>query len=466
MARYLNHFEFVRLSLFLVMLISLNQTNSVTSSNDTTRTRSSSSQSTVKYLPGYSGALPFHLETGYIGINNMTNGGEFEMFYYFVKSESNPKEDPVVFWFPGGPRCSGLISLFFETGPLSIDITKYRGGLPYLELNPDSWTKVANIVFPDAPADTGFSYSKSSSPNLQIGDKESAKNSHEFVIKWLIEHPEFQSNPVYIGGNSYSGKIIPVIVQYLINDVETQRYPFLHLKGYVIGNPITDRPLEISARSMKENCRGKTFGFDLNNVSCSKERQQYEECISKLNVQNILDDYCGAIKYLTGQPIDSRRSLSTTETVIPIRGCMPRNHNLLNAYWANDARVQEALHIKKGTVTNWINCNYNIPYERDIDNTVEYHQRISTKPRYRALIYSGDHDFVAPHIATEAWIRSMNLSIIDDWRPWLVDDQIAGYTITYSSGMTYATGAGHIPPMYHPKETYAMFERWISKNSL
>lgn len=32
-------------------------------------------------------------------------------------------------------------------------------------------------------------------------------------LQWLIDHPTFLSNQVYIGGDSYSGIPIPVIVQ-------------------------------------------------------------------------------------------------------------------------------------------------------------------------------------------------------------------------------------------------------------
>ncbi|KAJ4875017.1 Alpha/Beta hydrolase fold protein [Raphanus sativus] len=38
----------------------------------------------------------------------------------------------------------------------------------------------------------------------------------------------------------------------------------------------------------------------------------------------------------------------------------------------------------------------------------------------------GDHDFAVPYLGTQAWIRSLNYSIIDELRPWMIKDQIAG----------------------------------------
>ncbi|XP_026444507.1 serine carboxypeptidase-like 18 [Papaver somniferum] len=376
--------------------------------------------------------------------NNDDGNTDIQLFYYFVESERKPEEDPLA----------------------------------------------ANIVFPDTPVYTGFSYSKSS-PNLYVGDKESSKSIYEFVVKWLIGHPKFKSNPLYIGGDSYAAKKGSsqgsfIQLSLFISDIETRKYPFLRLEGYLLGNPVADRQLETNAgvpyaygmgllsyelfESMKENCKGSYMNFDLDNANCLKDRQKYQECIRNISVAHITEDrYCGDIGPKHEEPIDNRRSLSavaevvaSSESVLPIPRYRDYNQNLLSGYWANDNHVQEALHVKKETIKKWVRCSFDVPYKEDILSSVEYHQNISTKLGYRALIYSGDHDFMVPHVSTEAWIRSLNLSITEDWRPWFLDDQFSGYTRTYSSGLTYATGAGHTTPEYRPKESYAMFERWIS----
>ncbi|RWR82482.1 serine carboxypeptidase-like protein 17 [Cinnamomum micranthum f. kanehirae] len=164
----------------------------------------------VRYLPGFNGPLPFHMETGYVGVGE---SDEDQLFYYFVKSETNHREDPLIMWLTGGPGCSAWSGLLYEIGPLIIEYKEYNGSIPGLLLNPHSWTKIASIIFVDSPVRTGFSYSKG---NKKSGDFKASKELYQFLRKWLDDHPEFLSNPLYIAGDSYSGL------------------------GYLLGNPSTD----------------------------------------------------------------------------------------------------------------------------------------------------------------------------------------------------------------------------------
>ncbi|CAN6480448.1 unnamed protein product [Victoria cruziana] len=73
-----------------------------------------------------------------------------------------------------------------------------------------------------------------------------------------------------------------------------------------------------------------------------------------------------------------------------------------------------------------------------------------------------------PYIGTQGWISSLNFTIVENWHPWLVENQVAGYTRKYAPSVTYATvkGAGHTAPEYRPKECYHMYNMWLMGQSM
>ncbi|VDK27408.1 unnamed protein product [Anisakis simplex] len=74
----------------------------------------------------------------------------------FVESQNDPKNDPLVLWFNGGPGCSSLGGLIEELGPFYPN----PDGKTLFE-NRFSWNKFANVIFLESPRDVGFSYRSS-----------------------------------------------------------------------------------------------------------------------------------------------------------------------------------------------------------------------------------------------------------------------------------------------------------------
>lgn len=54
----------------------------------------------------------------YISIEGNAESGK-NLFYYFVSSERNPRNDPVVLWLNGGPGCSSFDGFVYEHGMLN-----------------------------------------------------------------------------------------------------------------------------------------------------------------------------------------------------------------------------------------------------------------------------------------------------------------------------------------------------------
>uniref|UniRef100_M1AA19 1-O-acylglucose:anthocyanin-O-acyltransferase n=1 Tax=Solanum tuberosum TaxID=4113 RepID=M1AA19_SOLTU len=94
------------------------------------------------------------------------------------------------------------------------------------------------MIFVDLPVGTGFSYATTQKANYS-DDLQSADHSYEFLHKWLIEHQEYLNNPFYVAGDSYSGITVPIVTQVISNGNDMGIKPWINLKGYILGNPVT-----------------------------------------------------------------------------------------------------------------------------------------------------------------------------------------------------------------------------------
>ncbi|XP_019165304.1 PREDICTED: serine carboxypeptidase-like 13 [Ipomoea nil] len=449
------------------------------------------SHTVVDTLPGFPGKLPFKLQTGYIGVGQFQ---EVQLFYYFIESEKSPESDPLLLWLSGGPGCSSLAGLLYEIGPFTINYANSTGDIPALEMNQYAWTKVANIIFLDQPAGTGFSYAKTPEAYMS-NDTISAQLAYDFLIQWLLDHPNFLSNPLYIAGDSYMGIIVPQIVRKIYDGLESGIEPRLNIKGYVEGNPVTHKYADPNGvieyayrmgllsdnlyKSTKVSCNGDYIGEHPQNAACQFDLQRVLKCTGKINEAQILEPKCSNENLLSLDVCSVGENQNPTSLLIPQHWC--RDDNYLYSYtWANNKIVQEALHVHEDTVTEWVRCNKSMKYdfgmERaeayvfNVKSTVDYHRSFINES-CRVLIYSGDHDMIIPHVSTEEWIESLKVLVEDEWRPWFVEDQVAGYTMKYSQEdyeLTYATvkGAGHTAPEYKPQQCQSMIQRWLSNNRL
>jgi serine carboxypeptidase-like clade 1 len=460
----------------------------------------------VTDLPGFDVPLPSSHYSGYI---TMDEASERSLFYYLVQSERDPAADPVVLWLNGGPGCSSFDGFVYENGPFSFQPGSTPGGLPKLHPNPYTWSKVSNMLYLDSPAGTGMSYSLNKS-EYKTGDLKTAADAHKFLLKWFELYPEFQSNLFYLSGESYAGIYIPTIADEVIKGMEKGAQPRINFRGYLIGNPVTDKDYDFNSfvpfahgmglistdmyEDIKATCHGTFWGAvdDL----CQENINRVSWELKDLNVYNILapcyhhPKIQEAVFRHSSLP-ESFRRLGETERSFPVRKTMagrswPMRATLRNGpvpmwtgiggrslnctsdelatIWLDDEDVRAAIHAKsKSLIGSWELNTARLDYTHDTGIMQSYHKKF-TILGYRVLIYSGDHDLCIPFTGTEAWVKSIGYQVVDRWRPWYFGEQVAGYTQGYDHNLTFLTikGAGHAVPEYKPKEALTFYSRWLA----
>ncbi|XP_024318828.1 serine carboxypeptidase-like 19 [Brachypodium distachyon] len=334
----------------------------------------------VSSLPGFDGALPFRLETGYVTVDE-ENGSE--LFYCFIESEGDPRCDPVILWLTGGDRCTMLSALFFEIGPLKFVAEPYDGTLPWLRYHPYSWTKAASVLFVDSPVGSGFSFSKKHK-GYDVGDVSASLQLRKFITKWSSEHQDFLANPFYVGGDSYRGKIVPILTRKISEDIEAGLRPAINLKGYLVGNPGTGERIDTESRvpflhgmgiisdqlyeTIIGHCQGEDFA-NPKNALCAQSMDKFNGLLQEVSKPHILYKKC---IYVSPRPNDgtTERKILKEEPAGVLKHQPPRPP--LDC---------------QGSVEEWVRCHDgDLPYSKDIKSTIKYHRNITSKG-YRALVY-------------------------------------------------------------------------------
>ncbi|XP_057519645.1 serine carboxypeptidase-like 20 isoform X2 [Amaranthus tricolor] len=395
-----------------------------------TVSKSAPQNSLVTQLPGFSGTFPSKHYSGYVTIDESHRK---KLYYYFVESERNPSQDPVVLWLNGGPGCSSLDGFVYEHGPFNFEAAKTKEGLPKLHLNSYSWSKVSNIIYLDSPSGVGYSYSHNTT-DYDTGDIKTASDTHTFLLKWFEVYKEFATNPFFIAGESYAGIYVPTLASEIVKGLDTGVKPVINLKGYLVGNGVTDDKFDGNALI--------PFAHGMGLISDELYQEIVAQCAG--NYYDVTSDGCDLLLSKVNQ-----------------------NDEVATA-WLNDKAVRKALHADDENVAGpWELCTGRIAYNHDAGSMIKYHKNLTARG-YRALIYSGDHDMCVPYTGSEAWTKSVGYKVVDEWRPWMCNDQVAGFTQGYEKNLTFLTikGSGHTVPEYKPREALYFYSRFLSGQSV
>ena len=185
----------------------------------------------VTSLPGWDGPLPSRQFSGMIDAKSW--GGQMhQQHYWLVESERDPKNDPLVVWYQGGPGASSMFGYLVELGPFWLTgeslAQRTADGTPRLIRNRFSWSTVANVLFVDFPAPVGFSQCGSNASCTDLGccnwangshkssDFTGAEDNYSFLQNFFEEFPEYYDHELFIVGESYAGTYVPLLVEHVL----------------------------------------------------------------------------------------------------------------------------------------------------------------------------------------------------------------------------------------------------------
>lgn len=140
-------------------------------------------------------------------------------------------------------------------------------------------------------------------------------------------------------------------------------------------------------------------------------------------------------------------------------------------FYLNQDEVKKAIHVTESTSGEWRVCTGAINYKSTVeDETVTHYPDLIDN--YRVLIFNGDTDACVPYTDNDEWTSGMGFDVEESWRPWLVNDQPAGYITTYdtkgdgSFAFMTVKGSGHMVPQIKPEQAFAMYERFLKNEKM
>jgi len=440
----------------------------------------------IKGLPG-APKIDWRTFSGYIDVSAPGEAaGTRQMFYWFVESQKKAESDPVMLWTNGGPGCTGLGGFMSEQGPFR---PNNKGTL---DLNPNAWSKLVNMVFIEQPVGVGFS---TTSKDLKYGDAQAAADNHRFVTGFFKRFSNYKKQEFYISSESYGGHYMPTLAKALKDD--TDIYP-VQFRGVFLGNPLTYMPYRNYGQY------GTAYGHQLlpeplwkkyeaakcrttfpPSEACNKITGEMDRILSGFDAYALDFETCTTSsaagrherwvmqKAIQKANAEARGEVQNFDTP----GYDPCEMDYVSKY-LNRPDVRKAIHVK--TDAKWAMCSdkvgnaYNVT---DVNkNMVPLWKELIGS--MNIMIVSGDDDSVCATLGTQQFIWDY-APAKTNWQPWQVNKQTAGFLTefdvkatnaacqVYDCGFRFATvhSAGHMIPSTQPVRSLELLRSYLAGRS-
>jgi len=393
----------------------------------------------VEKVPEWGDEYKGTMYSGYVSINPDCNS---YMFYWFLEKDGGSDSDtPVLLWLNGGPGASSIDGLLTENiGPYQVNDA--GNGFKY---NEHAWTDMYNVLIIDNPVGTGYSKTDNKTGCYVTNEAEVAAQFYIALDAFFgTLHPEYKSNPFFLIGESYAGKYIPNIAQYL----DEQKFPFV---GVILGNGLFLPQLQYML--LPEFA----WSFGLIDKNTKKDMSLLAlECVSLIEQELMVD----AMEFCEGFSDEMYRIAGNIwrydvryvydPTVVP--------DSYLSTY-LNSEKVQIALHT---TGTTWTDADETGPVSDALkpDFMVPCMDQLEylVSQGYQVTLYNGQMDgSTCNHIGNAVIAEKIKWDGQTEFKAskqslWRQNDTHAiGYKRVYKNlAYVLITDAGHMVPLTQP----------------
>jgi len=418
--------------------------------------------------------------SGYMDISDQ-KGEDKHLFYWMFEKRTkkslrspdvNPHtpEDntPIILWLTGGPGCSSTLALLYENGPCSVNAEGTK-----TKPNAYSWNEAAHVIFLDQPAGVGFSYA----------DKENTKDEtmvgfdvYYFLQSFYQKHTKYQSNPLFIVGESYGGHYAPAVAHRIMIENKHLKKNTIHInmKGLAIGNGMTDPKVQYkyyADMAYNNSHKIKTVPKPVYDAM----KAATPACVSMINS-------------CTTSPFGSQFACQAAENYCNMALLAPFTATGLNLYdirtkcnhgdlcydFGNIVKfmrlksTRKALHISDKS-REWATCNMHVHDQFTVDAMSDMSSNVKEllDNDVATLIYAGDTDYICNYLGNKAWTDELKWKHSTEYKkskPY--DWKKQGLATSYKS-LTYLQvyDAGHMVPHDQPKVALEMIRDFVKRFS-
>ncbi|KAK6732026.1 hypothetical protein RB195_016418 [Necator americanus] len=480
----------------------------------------------ITNLPGLTFNVTFRQFSGYLTSPVYPQN---HLFYWFMESQNDPVNDPVVLWLNGGPGCSSLGGLLEELGPYHNN----DDNATTLYENVYSWNKMANVLFLEAPVGVGFSYTDDS--KYYWSDDTTADNNAQ-AIKYFFEvvFPAYKHNEFFVTGESYAGVYGPTLSLRLVQMIDAGTLD-LNFKGMAIGNGILSEYLQDNSEIPLQYGRGFNGVDDWNSLytsctdnitnpiyfnyygarfgsQCYAAQKKFEEFgVFNEDPYNMYQDCyqqpwtrssrklakiagrgrTAALKRNAALGVNSTQASpmftdnnakSWYGSTDAFHGFACFNDDTMEVY-LNRKEVISAIHAQLVNRSKWTDCS-NLDYHQEkvyYDMSSTIHGIMNSKTYLandmRLMFYNGDVDTVCQFLGDQWFIEELvatrNLTVFYERQQWTYQQSpqfmptLAGYAKAWSHNLVQLTvkGSGHFVPMDRPAQALQMLVNFLRNNA-